>query len=217
MKIFAKVTKNKLTMNAVFAALAALFTLVPAHASVIDFEDQPHNSYFQNSSIVTGDFNVTHSGSFAIVQGNLGQGASDFSGNGTKRLISLNHSTLSLTSVLGNTFDLFSFEGGESWISEPHGWASKIQVVGTYVNGSTTTAFFDLDLIKNPLTGLQLFNLDNSFQDLFKVDFIGNGGNPEFSLDNITVSSSTVPEPQSLMLLLAGLCLVGFKARARKA
>lgn len=203
--------------SAVFAALVTLFTLVQAHASVIDFEDQPNNLYFQNSSIVTGDFNVTHSGSFASVQGNSGQGATDFSGDGTNRLISFNQSTISVASVLGNTFDLFSFEGGESWILEPHSWASTIQVVGTYVNGTTTTAFFNLDLIKNPLTGLQLFNFDNSFRDLLKADFSGIGGNPEFSLDNITVSSSTVPEPQSLVLLLAGLCLVGFKARARKA
>ncbi|RYG00361.1 MAG: PEP-CTERM sorting domain-containing protein [Chitinophagaceae bacterium] len=197
--------------------MCVLFSAVQVSASVIDFEDQPHNYFFQNSSIVTGDYNVTHSGSFAMVEGNLGQGATDYSGNGTNRLMSFNESTISITNVLGNAFDLFSFEGGESWIFEPHGWSAKIQVVGTYINGTTTTAFFDLDLIKNPLTGLQLFNLDNSFHDLLKVDFTGIGGNPEFSLDNISVSSGTnVPEPQSLVLLLAGLGLLGFKARTRK-
>ena len=203
--------------NTILTVVTALFSLSQAHASVVDFEDQSAGLYFSGSSITSGGYSVTHSGGFASIQGDVGQGATEFSGNGTHRLVAFNQSTISFSNVLGSAFDLFSFEGGESWITQPHFWATQIKVVGTYLNGGTTTAIFDLDLVKNPHTGLQLFNLDSSFQGLISVAFNGIGVNPEFTLDNINVSSTSVPEPHAVLLMLVGLFALGFKARTQKA
>jgi hypothetical protein len=200
------------------AAAAALVSF-NAMAVGVDFEDLSPGSgglYMSSTSVVSQGFNVGHSGSFAVVYGNVLQGATDFSGNGTNRLVSFNTSTITLTPVGGGAFDLSAFEGGESWVIPPHTWATQIQVVGYYVSSGTTTQVFDLDLVKSPLAGMQTFVMNASFTGLSKVEFSGIGGNPEFSIDNVRVTG-VVPEPQTVALLAAGLALVAGAARRRAA
>ena len=201
-----------------FATVAAALAVCSFGAqaqSIVDFEDVAANAFLQNNSIVSDGFTVVHSGSFAQV---LGASSTAFSGNGTNRLISFNTSTISLSTVNGSAFGVTGFDGGESWISagNPHYWATQILVVGALAAGGTTSQTFDLDLIKTATTGLQHFTLNGSFQNLNSLSFSGIGGNPEFSIDNVTTTAA-VPEPGTYALLLAGLGAIGFVARRRRA
>ena len=206
--------RRSIFAGAVLALSSVAFT---AQAQVIDFDGFGLTN-LNNSSVAEDGFNITHSGSFAQIFPNAGQGATDFSGNGTARLVSFNTSSISLTSASSSLFGLSRFDGGESWIQagQAHRWATQIQVVGTYADNSTTVQVFNLDLVKSPLLGMETFTLNNSFAGgLKKVVFTGIGGNPEFSLDNIAVAA--VPEPETYALLLAGLGLMGTVARRRRA
>jgi hypothetical protein len=201
------------------AAVAAFVTGL-AQATVVDFEDiaVDGGTFLHNASVVSRGFNVAHAeraeGGFALVDGNAGQGGTDFSGNGTSRLLSFNASRITVAPVAGGEFDIISFDGGESWISQPHQWSTQIEAVGYLAVGGTTTQVFDLDLIKDPVLGLQTFTFNNSFRGLTRVEFIGIGGNPEFSLDNVAVQA--VPEPETYALMLGGLSAVAFMARRRQ-
>lgn len=206
-------------MNKVFllSVAAAVFTsTLQAQSIVVDFEDLStgNNGLFvSNGSLLSRGFNVAHSGSFAILHGTAGQGGTDFSGNGTNRLLSFNTSTITLSRVGGVPFGLSAFDGGESWVNLPHFWATQIQVTGYYEVGGTTTQFFGLDLVKSPTVGMQVFSTNGSFTGLSKVEFVGIGGNPEFSIDNMV--TSTVPEPQTVALLVVGLAVVAGASRRR--
>lgn len=203
--------------NFLLNCLASFFVATAtAHAApvVVDFEDVSLGT-ISSSSITSNGYTIAHTGSFASVSGNSGQGATAFSGNGTKRFIAFNKSSLTLSESSGSIFDIFSFEGGESWINQPHQWATQIRAVGTLFGGGTVTQIFDLDLIKDPITGMQVFSFDNTFRGLISVAFDGIGGNPEFSVDNLSVAvAATVPEPGSLALV--GLTLVGLVLVRRK-
>jgi hypothetical protein len=186
-----------------FFAIAAVPANLPA--TIIDFEDVAAGGY-NNTSVISRGFRITHAGSFSVVAGNSGQGATDFSGNGTQRMISFNVSSLTLEDASGADFDIASFAGGESWINTTHYWATQIRAVGTLAAGGTVSQIFDLDIIKNPLTGMQLFTFDNQFAGLSRVEFSGIGGNPEFSVDNFVVNTgSSVPDSGSGICALVGM------------
>jgi|GEM_PF-2389276 len=101
------------------------------------------------------------------------------------------------------------------------GWNNglNVQAVGTFENGTTATSNFILNT-----TGPT--NEVFSWSNLASVTFTSSGGiNPGFSgggihfaLDNLTVNPvSAVPEAEEWALMLAGLSLVGWKLRNKKA
>ncbi len=201
-------------MKKIICLFAFIFTGY-TNAGLIDFEDLPSYTNYNNSSVFSGGFEIAHSGSFAIIWDNSGQGGTDFSGNGTTRLTSLNDSAITISN--GSVFDLTQFSGGESWIQQPHTWATSISVTGFFSGGGSTSQVFDLDLFKDPVNGMETFFLNNNFVNLTSVSFSGLGGNPEFSIDNILVSSATIPEPISIALLGLGLVGIGFSRRKKAA
>src|SRR5438445_322048 len=72
------------------AAIAGLLSSTAHAIVVVDFEDVANGKFLQGNSLVSEGYTVAHAGSFAMVMANSGQGATDFSGDGTKRLISFN-------------------------------------------------------------------------------------------------------------------------------
>jgi hypothetical protein len=184
-----------------------------AEAEIITFESiAPTN--LENSSIAIDDFTLTHSGSFAQILVNQG---SDFSGNGTKRLISFNSSTITLTRTDGGVFNFIGFDGAESWALFPHTWATGIRVTGFDQSlNIVAMQVFTLDLIKDPLLGFQTFTA-SGFNQLTRLEFSGvcgsTGCNPEFSLDNLGLEP--IPEPASMVLLAFGLCCSRRRLAAR--
>ena len=124
----------------VIACLAlAVCSAVPlsAGAGVIDFEDLADPSFLEFSSLVSRGYLVSHDGSgidpFAEVVGTASEDALKFSGNGSKRLVTANTSTITISRPGGGAFDLLQFVGGESWLDTPHVWARPIPVVGQLI------------------------------------------------------------------------------------
>ena len=207
----------------VIACLAlAVCSAVPlsAGAGVIDFEDLADPSFLEFSSLVSRGYLVSHDGSgidpFAEVVGTASEDALKFSGNGSKRLVTANTSTITISRPGGGAFDLLQFEGGESWLDTPHVWARQIQVVGQLEAGGAVSQIFTLEDV---LTGMQQFVLGEQFRDVLSVTFSGlgaTGGGPEFSLDNLVVEPGALAldAPPGLWLLGAGLAvLAAFRRR----
>lgn len=208
-----------------YLALAVCSALpLAAHAGLIDFEDLASDTDLEFSSALSRGYLVAHDGSgidpFAIVVGPGGPDALKFSGNGSKRLVAFNTSTINISRPGGDAFDLLQFDGGESWVDMPHLWATQIQVVGTLAGGGTVSQVFRLDLHKDALTGMQPFILDGDFRNLVSVRFSGlgaAGGGPEFSLDNLMVGPDAVAinAPPALWLAGAGLAALAAVRRRR--
>ncbi|MGW8389456.1 hypothetical protein [Pseudoduganella sp. HUAS MS19] len=211
----------------VIAYLAfAVCSIAPlsAGAGVIDFEDLPHLAYLELSSQSSRGYLVTHGGGvvdpFAYVVGPTGEDALNYSGNGSRRLVAFNTSTITLSRPSGAAFDLLQFDGGESWLAMPHVWARQIQVLGQLEAGGSVAQVFTLDLIKSLHDGLQPFILSDAFRNLVSVTFSGlgaTGGGPEFSLDNLVVEQEAVPleAPPALWLAGAGLAAMTLARRRR--
>ena len=205
-------------------ALAVCLAMpVAASAGVIDFEDLPHLAYFEFSSQLSHGYLISHGGSktdpFAEVVGPGGPEAFNYSGNGSKRLVAFNTSSITVSRADGGAFDLLQFDGGESWLDLPHGWARQIAVVGQLAAGGSVAQIFTLDLHKDALTGMQQFILDEGFRDLLSVRFAGLGNletfGAEFSLDNLLVQPDAValPQPGSAWLLGAGMAVLALGRR----
>lgn len=195
-----------------------------ASAGVIDFEDLASDTDLEFSSALSRGYLLTHGGSgidpFAIVVGPTSPDALKFSGDGSKRLVAFNTSTITLSRPGGGAFDLLGFDGGESWLDMPHVWARQIQVVGQMASGGTVSQIFQLDLFKDTQKGLQQFALGGGFHDLLSVRFSGLGatsGGPEFSLDNLAVrpDATAIGAPPTLWLAGAGLVALAAVRRRR--
>lgn len=200
---------------AMFAA--SQFVASNAAASLIDFEQvadwtelTPAGMSASGYKLARGDGG--NAGAFSFIIAGTGDNTG-LSGNGSTRLVNFNGASVTLSAANQGAFDLFSFDGGESWFGDEHFWADRISVVGTLAGGGTVTQTFYLDLVKHAVSGMQTFTLDASFRRLLSVTFSGIGGNPEFSIDNISVKA--VPEPASGVLLLLGAAGIAAVRRRR--
>lgn len=210
----------------VIACLAlAVCSALPwsAYAGVIDFEDLPDEAYFEFSSQLSHGYRITHAGSgidsYAFIVGPSGVDALKYTGDGTKRLVTSNYSTITLSRPDGGVFDLLQFDGGETWLDMPHRWARQIQVLGQLEAGGTVSQIFRLDLVKDPQKGMQQFVLGEEFRGLASVTFSGSGasgGAPEFSLDNLVVRPDVLALDAPPALWLAGVGLAALAAVRRR-
>lgn len=197
---------------------AALLTLAfSAHATVLDFDAQSPGSNF--GTITEGGFDITGSGSG---QHYVASGPS-FCGppcpdNGTQFLL-LQNDFITISSSTGDDFDLVDFDGAEAHADREVLWAESIEVIGTLAAGGTVTATFVLDGVQDgpgSSVDFQQFSLPGTFVGLSQVVFRGIGSNTNdwFTMDNVTVqtSSAAVPTPATMGLVMMGL----LGARLRK-
>ena len=196
--------------------IAALFLLgaIPARATTITFDTLsgvPSSLTTQGFTFLSGGhyhFDLTSSSSFAQ--------------DGTTMLWNHDYSNTMFASD-NSAFSMQSFWGGEFYSAGSPANSPTIRVIGTFVGGGTVTQDFLLDGYADGNGGLpadmQVFTLSPAFTNLAKVDFLGlvspGFTNNYYSLDNIVVNGSTVPEPASMMLLGTGLAGVAARLRRR--
>ncbi|WP_292043258.1 PEP-CTERM sorting domain-containing protein [Massilia sp. UBA6681] len=212
-----KLTPGLKAIACVAMFAASQFVASNAAASLIDFEEVADWTELTPSGMSASGYKLAmgdggNAGAFSFIIAGTGD-STGLSGNGSTRLVNFNGANVTLSAANQGAFDLFSFDGGESWFGDEHFWADRISVVGTLAGGGTVTQTFDLDLVKHAVSGMQTFTLDASFRKLLSVTFSGIGGNPEFSIDNISVNA--VPEPASGALLLLGAAGIAAVRRRR--
>lgn len=141
----------------------------------------------------------------------------DIVGNGSNRLLSGNHTEIVMTKAGGGTFDLRGLAYGGSFVDQQFRWADSIKILGRSVSGKVVSRS-EVSLLGLPpelkyaafsdFTGVQsvLFRPTKSG--------VNPGSNFEFVLDDIRVSA--VPEPDSWILLSAGLAGLAILRRLRR-
>ena len=95
------------------------------------------------------------------------------------------------------------------------GWADGTEIYSMTVSPSATAP----TLYTFDWSGIDAFFVDSS-GGTQRVGYVGVGVGAHVAMDNITVNeaiTAPVPEPETSALMLAGLGLVGFMARRRKA
>jgi hypothetical protein len=169
-----------------------------AMAVSIEFEGLSA-SYCANTAFELNGFRIQHSGSFASVLDS--DTRAHLAGNGSQALYAFNRSQITFSRTDGLGFVALGFDGGETWSFQPHYWATSIRAEGMTLGGQLYSQLFELDLNKSATTGLQSFQFNSEFENLSWLRFSGVGGNPEFSLDNVVLTSgprerlaSPVPE-----------------------
>lgn len=125
---------------------------------------------------------------------------------GSTALFNDNDDALTTLSLLsGGVFDLVSIDLAELFVAT--GVAYRVAFTGITAALGTVTQEFTLDGI----FGAETFTFDPGFTNLTSVSWTNTADYHQF--DNIQVSS--VPEPQTLSLMLLGLGLMGTLARRK--
>jgi hypothetical protein len=205
------------------ALFVALGAMQAANASVIDFNGNNPNDYFIGATTSNG-FTITNS---PFAGENIGT-TSNFDGkgqtNGTVYLAAWSNSSMSTGIVIRATdnslFSMQSFDFDNAYASDPGGGlcspgicrTASITVVGSFADTTTTSQTFSG--LSGALT-FQTLHLNTSFQNLQSVELTASGASNVRALyDNFSVNN--VPEPETYVMMLVGLGLLGFVARRRK-
>jgi hypothetical protein len=133
--------------------------------------------------------------------------------NGTDILISVRE--LSISQVNGETFALNGLDLAH--YGDLFGSGDSVTIVGNFAGGGSimknlaTPPIINADLqVGNDFTSFAL----TGFNNLNSVSITGNGSFFAFALDNLNIS--TVPEPGTLAIIMAGLLPLGFALRRRR-
>ncbi len=175
-------------------------------AATITFEGFPFPSaFFSGESLTSDGFVIQNLGTLPAELTPCSPPCAD---NGTQYLLTQFDGLLRLTHSTGQAFALKSLDAAESFSGLSTFWAPHLVLTGEVVDGATTEASFDLDLINDGPGGsadFQTFLLPPTFANLTALTIAGGGnqGRNDFSIDNLRLT--TVPEPSSLVLCSLGV------------
>ena len=127
-----------------YAAIAIFFLIGSAQASLLSFDELPHQAQF--GSLTVGSFTVTHDGPdlhlATTVQERMGDGPDSGS-----RYLSTMGGAFTITLDEPGTFNLTSFRAGEGFFLFTPGlyWAQTILMTATRADSSVVTRLVSLD------------------------------------------------------------------------
>ena len=190
-----------------------------ASASLIIFDDMAVAN-ISESTITSDGYDIT-TGKKALIT-NESCGIPTCADNGTNYL-TINYfptgeNSFTLIRTDSEAFDLLGFDLAEFNIRYSQFWAKTIVVSATDIHGAMISESFDLDFINDGLGGVADFQTFSTslFTDVTTVKFSGIGGVDRngYSVDNINVVYSSVPEPSTLAIFALGM--IGLASRQLK-
>ncbi len=184
----------------------------PASAAGVDFEEKgiPLNTQKVSASVTSGGFRFVSE-------------EVDHLHIGSEQFWAYNGST-----VLGAHYDVIFARIDSSLFSLssldlagfPTSREGTIQVIGTFADSSTISTTFTLDGVVDGSDGridFETFSLGADWINLASARIVNTDPNSNtgiFHVDNINIIP--VPEPETYVMLLVGLGLLGFMVRGRK-
>jgi hypothetical protein len=212
-------------MKSFIQSVFMAFVLVAASGSVtattIDFEDLPGDTY---GPLITSDgYNFAGDNFGAVYFTNGAFCGPVCVSNGSRTLLALGpdfgfSNQITMTQSGGGTFQLTGLDAGGVFTGNyPEYDAAQINYVELL--GSVTVATGSIGLVEGAdgVAAFQTYGIEAVLADTVVFTGLdGTNGNNGFSLDNLVVQDSTVPEPGSLALLglgILGLLLTGVGRR----
>jgi hypothetical protein len=200
-------------MGAALLLLAAL----PAHATVIDFEDigvAPGGNDVGGDRITRGY--LVHAADHNHLINNLGDSWNNSTWIGVHDEED-GPSQIVVSQVGGGVFNLLSLQASE-FFSTPNG--VQLRVTGNLLGGGVLTQTFTLDDIADssgPLDDFQTVTFGSNWVNLLSVviDPVAGDAARWYALDNIAVAET--PLPATWLLFASGIGLLGLARKARKA
>ena len=207
----------------VFILLLAFARTVSATAITINFEDIPGDTVGQ---LVTSDgYNFAGDNFGAVYYTNGSFCDPACVSNGTRTMLALGplfgySEQITMTQSGGGDFWLSSLDAGGVFTgNNPEYDAEQIGIVELLGGVTVATGSIGLTAGSDGVANFQSFNIGSALADTVVFTGIGGAnGNNGFSLDNLIVQDSTVPEPGTVALLGVGMVVLLLSAvRKRKA
>lgn len=197
-------------------AFMAAFLTTSAMAATIDFEAEDDGYGYYEYSFIEDGFRVTYSPisdfGFYLIDDpadHLGRCNPACASNGTTAFYGFNESSITFDLENNGLFSFTSLDVAKTFLGDGRPLTLTLTAMG--LNGLITSTIF---LEENLAQSFTNFNFEE-FVNISSLTITGGQEFPEFAIDNVILSPAEVPEPASLVTLIAGLGIIGAIRRRR--